>query len=74
MHDIEVSSNNCIPISVKVALSCITCDIPAAENLSHNAAMGCNKCLKSFPVSDRKLVIVDLMKKSGLYDTVLCYN
>ena len=58
LHDIEVSSNDCIPINVKVALSCVTCDIPASRKvcgfLSHNAAMGCNKCLKSFPVSDRK--------------------
>ena len=53
-----VSSNDCIPINVKVALSCVTCDIPASRKvcgfLSHNAAMGCNKCLKKFPVSDRK--------------------
>ena len=58
LHGIEVSSNDCIPINVKVALSCVTCDIPASRKvcgfLSHNAAMGCNKCLKKFPVSDRK--------------------
>ena len=38
------------PICVKLALSCGACDIPAARKvcgfLSHNAALGCNKCLR----------------------------
>ena len=39
---------------IKLALSCVTCDIPASRKvcgfLSHNAALGCNECLKRFPV------------------------
>ena len=42
-------------VSIKLALSCVTCDIPAARKvcgfLSHNAAFGCNKCLKEFNVT-----------------------
>jgi len=58
LHGIEVSKSDGIPINIKVALSCITCDIPASRKvcgfLSHNAAMGCNKCFKKFPVIDKK--------------------
>ena len=57
LHGIEVSKSDGIAINIKVAL-CITCDIPASKKvcgfLSHNAAMGCNKCLKRFPVIDKK--------------------
>lgn len=39
-------------ICVKLALSCVACDIPATRKvcgfLSHNAELGCNKCLKKF--------------------------
>ena len=39
-------------LSVKVALSCVACDIPASRKvcgfLGHSAALGCNKCLKKF--------------------------
>jgi len=39
-------------VCVKLALTCVTCDIPATRKvcgfLSHNASMGCNKCLKKF--------------------------
>lgn len=42
-------------ITLKVALACVTCDIPASRKvcgfLSHNAALGCNKCLKKFSSS-----------------------
>ena len=38
----------------KLVLSCVACDIPASRKvcgfLSHNAALGCNKCLKKFNV------------------------
>lgn len=38
----------------KLALSCVACDIPASRKvcgfLSHNASLGCNKCLKKFNV------------------------
>ena len=48
-----ISSEN-IPVCIKLALSCVICDIPASRKvcgfLSHNAALGCNKCLKRFPV------------------------
>ena len=39
-------------ICVKLALSCVACDIPASRKvcgfLSHHAHLGCNKCLKQF--------------------------
>lgn len=39
-------------IRVRAALSCVACDIPASRKvcgfLSHNAILGCNKCLKIF--------------------------
>lgn len=41
-----------IQIRVRAALSCVACDIPASRKvgsfLSHNAILGCNKCLKRF--------------------------
>ena len=44
-----------IPVRIKLALSCVACDIPASRKvcgfLSHNASLGCNKCLKHFPCS-----------------------
>lgn len=37
---------------VKLALSCVACDIPASCKMSgflgHGAALGCNKCMKVF--------------------------
>mgnify|MGYP002803532383 CR=1 FL=1 len=40
---------------VRVALLCVACDIPAARKvagfLSHNARLGCSRCLKEFPVN-----------------------
>ena len=49
---IEVDGVN---LYVKLAISCVTCDIPATRKvagfLSHNATLGCNKCLKQFRVS-----------------------
>ena len=39
-------------VCIKLALTCIACDIPATRKvcgfLSHNAELGCNKCLKKF--------------------------
>ena len=41
-------------VCIKLAVSCVTCDIPATRKvcgfLSHNASLGCNKCLKRFNV------------------------
>ena len=40
-------------LKVNLALSCVAYDIPASRSvwfLSHNAALGCNKCLKKFKV------------------------
>jgi len=41
-------------VTVKLALTCVACDIPASRKvcgfISHNAALGCNKCLKKFDV------------------------
>ena len=42
-----------IRVTVRLALSCVACDIPASRKvsrfLSHNALLGCNKCMKVFP-------------------------
>lgn len=44
-----------VHICIKLALSCVTCDIPAAKKvcgfLSHHSKHGCNKCLKQFNVN-----------------------
>ena len=49
-----VMSPHQFPITVKLALSCVACDIPASRKVSrflgHNAALGCNKCTKVFGV------------------------
>ena len=41
-----------VQVRVRAALSCVACDIPASRKvcgfLSHNAILGCNKCLKRF--------------------------
>ena len=41
-------------VTARLALSCISCDIPATRKLcgflSHNARLGCNKCFKEFKV------------------------
>ena len=41
-------------VTVKLALTCVACDIPASRKvcgfLSHNASLGCNKCYKKFNV------------------------
>ena len=53
----DVLSVEGIPVNVKLALSCVTCDIPASRKvcgfLSHNAALACNKCFKKFEVNFR---------------------
>ena len=42
-------------VCVRVALACVTCDIPASRKvcgfLGHNATLGCNKCFKKFNTS-----------------------
>ena len=44
-----------VPITVRLALSCIACDIPASRKVSgflgHTASLGCNKCYKKFNAS-----------------------
>lgn len=49
-----VTTPHNIPITVKLALTCVSCDIPASRKVSgflgHNAALGCIKCLKKFTV------------------------
>ena len=49
---LSTSTNS--PMTFKLALSCVACDIPASRKvcgfLSHNASLGCNKCLKKFDV------------------------
>ena len=52
---INVKSHDNSVVCIKLALSCITCDIPATRKvcgfLGHNATLGCNKCLKEFDVT-----------------------
>ena len=52
VNGISVSTPQGTQITVRVAVSCTTCDIPATRNvcgfLSHNANLGCNKCYKNF--------------------------
>ena len=54
-HGINVKSHDNSIVCIKLALSCITCDIPATRKvcgfLGHNATLGCNKCLKKFDVT-----------------------
>ena len=54
-HGITVLKNDNTSVCIKLALGCVTCDIPACRKvcgfLSHNAALGCNKCLKQFKVT-----------------------
>lgn len=42
-------------VNVRVALTCIACDIPASRKvngfLGHHASLACNKCLKKFSVA-----------------------
>ena len=53
-HGFNVKTPQNTSLCIKFALSCVTCDIPASRKvsgfLSHNAASGCNKCLKRFAV------------------------
>ena len=52
---ITVMSHQQIPVTIRLALSCVACDIPASRKVSgflgHTASLGCNKCLKKFPVN-----------------------
>ena len=42
-------------VTIRVMLSCVSCDIPASRKLcgflGHNAKLGCNKCYKQFNVN-----------------------
>ena len=54
-NGVEVFSPQGLPLIIRLALSCIACDIPATRKacgfLGHNAAHGYNKCMKKFSVS-----------------------
>ena len=51
-HEITVLKGDNTSVYIKPVLCCVTCDIPAyCGFLSHNAALGCNKCLKKFKVT-----------------------
>ena len=43
-----------VPITIRVALTCVSCDIPASRKvcgfLGHNSCLGCNKCFKEFDI------------------------
>ena len=49
-----VTTSEGVQVRIRVALTCIACDIPASRKVSgfigHNASLACNKCLKTFPV------------------------
>ena len=49
-----VTTSEGVQVRIRVALTCIACDIPASRKVSgfigHNASLACNKCLKKFPV------------------------
>ena len=51
---LTVMSPDQIPVTIRLALSGISCDIPASRKvcgfLGHTASFGCNKCLKKFSV------------------------
>lgn len=50
----SVMTSEGVQVNIRVALSCIACDIPASRKVcgfvGHNASLACNKCLKKFPV------------------------
>ena len=67
---INVKSHDNSVVCIKLALSCITCDIPATRKVcgffGHNATLGCNKCLKEFDVTfGEKLIFQDLTQMNG---------
>ena len=51
---ITITTYSKTTVTVKLALTCVACDIPASRKvcgfLGHNASLGCNKCLKKFEV------------------------
>lgn len=51
---ISVPTPNGSHVSIRLALTCVSCDIPASRKvcgfLGHNATLGCSKCLKEFTV------------------------
>lgn len=63
-------------VTVKLALTCVACDIPASRKvcgfLGHKASLGCNKCYKKFNVQfgkptdysgfDREIGQLDLLE------------
>lgn len=54
-HGISVLKDDNTSVCIKLALGCVTCDMPASIKvcgfLSHNTALGCKKCLKQFKVT-----------------------
>ena len=54
INGIILNSPNKGRVTVKLALTCVACDIPASRKvcgfLGHNASLGCNKCYKKFKV------------------------
>ena len=52
---ISISTRNCSSITVRLALTCVACEIPASRKVcgfvGHNARLGCNKCFKQFLVT-----------------------
>lgn len=50
------TNNSVINIRIRLALTCVACDIPAGRKvcgfLGHNARLSCNKCLQEFLNSD----------------------
>lgn len=54
-NSFAVTTPDHVAINVRVALSCVACDIPASRKaigfLGHHSNLACNKCIKEFSVS-----------------------
>ena len=52
-NGVAMKSSHRVPVFVRAALICTSCDIPASRKVSgflgHNAYRGCSRCLKTFP-------------------------
>ena len=59
------------PTTIRAAISCLACDVPAARKVGgfvgHNANKGYNKCLKNFQwrLLEKTLITLDLRRVNG---------
>ena len=49
-------------VTIRAAISCLACDIPAARKVGgfvgHRGKYGCSKCLKIFPTESIQIILV----------------